>query len=60
MEELNIKKGVSQSLDPATAAGELFESLNQDNISLALFYCSLEIFKYLENQQVMNMRVWLA
>lgn len=41
-DKLSIRKGASQSTDPAIAAKELFESLNQPDISLALFYCSPE------------------
>ncbi|MCA8977218.1 MAG: FIST domain containing protein, partial [Planctomycetes bacterium] len=35
-----IRRGVSTSPDPAIAARELFEALNQPGIELALFYCS--------------------
>lgn len=41
-DKLSIRKGASQSTDPAIAAKELFESLDQPDISLALFYCSPE------------------
>lgn len=34
--------GGSQSLDPATAANELFEAIDQPGISFALFYCSTD------------------
>jgi len=37
---LRIRKGVSQSLDPETAARELHAAIGQENVSLAFFYCS--------------------
>lgn len=39
---LNVKMGASQSMDPATAARELFDAIDQPEISFALFYCSSE------------------
>lgn len=39
---LNVKMGASQSMDPATAAKELREAIEQPDISFALFYCSSE------------------
>lgn len=41
-EKLSIRKGASQSTDPAVAAKELFEAIEQPDISLAIFYCSPE------------------
>ena len=35
-----IRKGVSVSMDPATAAAELHEALYHPDMSLAVFYCS--------------------
>lgn len=37
---ISIKQAVSRSTSPEVAARELFEGLNQPDISLALFYCS--------------------
>ena len=37
---LSIRKGVSQSKDPATAALELHQAISQDDCTFALFYCS--------------------
>ena len=37
---LDVKMGASQSMEPAIAAQELFEAIDQPDISLALFYCS--------------------
>ena len=37
---LSIRKGTSQSRDPATAVRELFELLNQPDIKQAIFYCA--------------------
>ena len=39
---LNVKMGASQSMDPAIAAQELFDAIDQPDISFALFYCSSE------------------
>jgi hypothetical protein len=39
---LSILKGTSQSRDPAVAARELFESLKQPDIKLAVFYCAAD------------------
>ena len=39
---LNVKMGESQSMDAAVAARELFNAINQPDISFALFYCSSE------------------
>lgn len=39
---LNVKMGGSRSLDPAVAASELFEAIDQPDISFALFYCSTD------------------
>jgi hypothetical protein len=39
---LSILKGTSQSRDPAIAARELFESLRQPDIKLAVFYCAAD------------------
>ncbi len=38
--ELRIRKGVSCADDPAVAAGELFDALQQPDMALVLFYCS--------------------
>jgi len=40
--DIGIRKGVSRSPDPATAARELHAAIAQPNSSLALFYCSPE------------------
>lgn len=37
---LRIKKGVTCSRDPKAAARELYESIHQPDISLAVFFCS--------------------
>lgn len=37
---LSIRRGASTSTDPATAARELFESLDQPETCLVLFYCA--------------------
>jgi hypothetical protein len=39
---LKIRKGCSQSSDPARAARELYEQIAQPDISLALFFCAPE------------------
>ncbi len=41
-EAVSIRRGVSQSLDPAVAARELHESISQANTALGVFYCSPE------------------
>lgn len=41
-ESLCIKKGCSQSTDPAQAAQELYEAIAQPGISFAIFHCSSE------------------
>ncbi|MCP4410588.1 MAG: FIST domain containing protein [Gammaproteobacteria bacterium] len=38
--ELQIRKGVSCTDDPAVAAAELFDALQQPDMELVLFYCS--------------------
>jgi len=35
-----IKQGSSQETDPATAAQELYDAIEQPNVSFAVFYCS--------------------
>ena len=39
---LNVKMGESQSMNPTVAAQELFNAIDQPDISFALFYCSSE------------------
>jgi len=39
---LSVRKGTSQSRDPAQAAQELFDSLQQPDIKFAVFYCAPE------------------
>ena len=41
-ETLRIRKGASQNRNPAQAAQELYEAIYQEDISLAVFYCSAE------------------
>ena len=38
--QINIRKGVSQSTDPALAAKDLYDAIHQSGITLAVFYCS--------------------
>ena len=40
--DLQIRKGVSLSQDPAVAAREFFEAVHQPDMELVLFYCSPE------------------
>ncbi|MCA8950763.1 MAG: FIST C-terminal domain-containing protein [Planctomycetes bacterium] len=39
---LTVRRGVSTSTDPVTAARELFEALRQPDIEFAVFYCAPE------------------
>jgi len=42
MSSLSIRKGTTQARDPAVAARELHEALNQPDIKFAVFYCAAD------------------
>ena len=42
MSSLSVRKGASQSTDPAVAAAELRAALAQPNIKLVIFYCAAD------------------